>query len=216
MKKTLPLLLLILITASIGANEHWLYAGFEYSKIFESVGSGNSSSKRNVSSMGANISGYTFNNQSPGGLFFHTAILYPTAMTVTNDDEVIKLTQDDVVYSYIFSIMAGPAFRTPSIGNFQAYGGIGLHGSAFLVGMGSAYYEEYVAQKNYNVGLGLEAAGKLDITDNFYFTLGITAVWDFYNVTEMRINGYEAEDQFNDFRTFVVNPFICTGFSWKS
>jgi len=216
MKKILPILFLLIVTAAVGANENWLYTGFEYSRIFESVGSGGISSKRDVSSIGLNISGFSFNNYSPGGFFFHTSVLFPRAMTLTADDEVIKLTREDVVYNYYFSILAGPAFRTRSLGVIQFYGGIGLHGSAFLVGMGSAYYEEYVAQKTYNIGLGLEAAAKLDITDNFYFNVGTTGIWDFYNYTDMRVNGYDVDVEFDKFKTFVVDPYICLGFSWRS
>jgi len=216
MKKILPVLLLILITAAAGANENWLYTGFEYSRIFESVDTGGFGSKRDVSSFGLNISGFTFNNFSPGGFFFHSSFLFPQTMTLTADDEVIRLDRQDIVYNYLFSILLGPAIRTPSNNVVQAYGGIGLHASAFLVGMGSAYYDEYVAQKTYNVGIGLEAGAKINVTPSFYFTLGSTAIWDFYNYTDMMVNGYPVDVQFEKFRNFMIDPFLCIGFSWGS
>ncbi|MDA3956091.1 hypothetical protein [Oceanispirochaeta sp.] len=216
MKKILLLLLLVLFTLSIGANENWIYSGFEYSKIFETASFEGIGSERELSSIGANISGYSFSDFSSGGFFFHSSILFPYHMKLTNGDEVISLGRKDVVYNYLFSLMAGPAFKTSSNRVMQMYGGLGLHGSALLVGMGSAYYGEYVSQKTFNVGVGMDLAGKVNFTPNFYFSLGAMGVWDFYNYTELRVNGYSAETEFDKFRTFVINPFACFGFSWES
>jgi len=132
-----------------------------------------------------------------------------------SDGVTTSLGRSDVVFNYYYSGLAGIAARS-SGRTFQVYGGLGIHGSALLLGMGSAYYENYISMRSYAVGVGMDLGCKLNITPAFYLNAGVMGAWDFYNYTDMKNNGYQVDYEYDSFRTFIIDPFVGLGFSWDS
>lgn len=196
-------------------SESWTYGGVEYSSAFENTGAGSAQTKSSLTSVGVNLTDFTFWNTSNIGLYLHDGFLFPVSESITGSSGTVQVDLSAYSYLVVTSIIVGPGIRYPLNHSVAILGGIGLH-LLQLSGRSSLYQSGYgtidTSILGWNLGLGADLGIKFDIGNVIFFAVGASAVYDPIDYTTINSNVYGTSSGWGvDYYLIGVDPFVCIG-----
>jgi hypothetical protein len=219
------LVLVVLITSispvAFSLSESWTGLGFGWGNFFENVSKDGDSTKTHMSSPGATLNSYAFENRGNIGILSNMAFLFPNRGTL--DINGVKTSVDLSVYDILFQFNAiiGPGFRYNVDDKLALQFGVGLN---YMQTVGSytntifvAGYAEKVGFTllAFNLGIGGDVGMKLDITDTVFVSVGSTLSFDFASHTSVFSSYENTSGWASNYSLFGIRPYLCIGFnSW--
>ncbi|MDC7233112.1 MAG: hypothetical protein PQJ58_07755 [Spirochaetales bacterium] len=201
MKKFLLIIFLFSITTLMYSEDtHNISVGIDFPLLSETVRSDGMTQSSTLTGWGISFSGYSFWNDMNVGLMSSGSIDFPQKVK----DDLGNIAYTDMFdFNMMLNLLFGAGFRSNPDKNIQFYGGAGIHFMSYNAFIDT--YAYFYSLEAYNLGLGVDLNGKIDLSESFYLLLGTSLFYDFFNTTKVS-DGYHYV--YGDYDSYIGLWFI--------
>ncbi|MCL2608927.1 MAG: hypothetical protein FWD94_03365 [Treponema sp.] len=216
MKKSAMFFAFILVVSSFAfaAEEKWFSSGYQQAFFMGTYVDNGAVIDTYTESRGVNLSSHNFFAGNVG-MFTHASFLLQNKGWMHDSNGLSAINFDDYATNFQTGLITGIAFKSNFTNFMKTYFGIGVNylmTSAFYPGLGNTSYNEM----SFNIGMGVDAGFKADLTDRFFVKLGSTFTFDLARYTSLDVyTGMKRIDSFSgwerDFLMLGASPYLSVG-----